>query len=354
MVTFNCKAITNAITILPNGKIAPCCVIKENYSKPIESWNDTQRFADLKVEGTPSPCSQCVKYPKNSYKSFFDKFGGPNLQYLDFRNSNICNLKCRTCGPHSSSTWAAELNLEQPIIKTDVSDYLDQIINDGVREIYFAGGEPLLNADHWKLLIKLIELNLCNKISLMYTTNLTITKYKDLDIFEIWKKFRKVKVYVSVDAVGLAFNYIRSGANWETVDKNINYLLNEKKVDLSLAYTLSVISVWFLPDVLSYAKEKKINVNIFQLTDPHYFTLNVLPDALVEKCVDVLNKCKQTNPEYTKKLDLAISTARTNDDQGSFVTLINNILLSDKIRSESLFDLLPFKEAAIEKVFQHQ
>jgi sulfatase maturation enzyme AslB (radical SAM superfamily) len=354
MVMFDCKAITHAVTFLPAGQIAPCCVIKENYSKPIELLQNQNRFDDLQINETPLPCKQCVKYPENSYKSFFNKFEGDRLRYIDFRNSNTCNLKCRTCGPHASSSWAVELDLPQPFVSTDVSKFINQILDENIQEIYFAGGEPLLNADHWQLLDKLVKLNLSKNIVIRYSTNLTTLKYKDVDIFDLWKKFKEVHVVVSVDATEQAFDFIRSGASWQTVSKNIDLLSDKENIILSLAFTLSAISVWFLPDVLKYGQEKALPVNIVQLTDPHYYTLNVFPDDIKNKCIEVLNECNKVYPKYSKNIKLAINIANNNDDQGSFLTLINNILLTDKIRSESLFDLLPFRKSATKLVFAHQ
>ena len=355
MVVFDCNAITSAVTILPNGKIAPCCVIKDDYSKPIKLINNKDRFSDLQINRIPGPCTQCTQYPENSYKNNFNQFFGDSIQYLDFRNSNICNLKCRTCGPHFSSSWAKELKISQPIVHTDVTDDIQKILNENIKTIYFAGGEPLLNKDHWLLLQSIIDLDLAKNITIIYSTNLTVTTYKNHDVFALWNNYKKVHVMVSVDAIGEPFNYIRSGANWETVDKNINNIVQQKStIDVSLSLTLSAISVWFLPDVLHYAEQHKIKVNIIQLTDPHYFTLNVFPTELSTRCIDILTNCKQIYPSYTKELDLAISIAKNNDDQGSFLTLVTNILLADKIRSEALFDLLPFKDVAIKKVFAHQ
>lgn len=354
MVTFNCRATQNAVTVLPDGKIAPCCVIKGNYSKPISFITDKKRFADLQTTEIPENCSQCVRYPENSYKNAFERFYGDDLQYLDFRNSNLCNLKCRTCGPHFSSSWAKELNYEYPIVQTDVFEYVNKILDKNIQYIYFSGGEPLLNKDHWQMLELLIKLNYAPNITLYYTTNLTVTTFKNLDVYSLWKNFKQVQIMVSVDAIGEPFNYIRSGSNWNLVDKNIDTFLKEKNINLSLSFTLSAISVWFLPDVLTYSRQKQIRVNITQLTDPHYFTLNVLPTELAEYCIDILNQCKKISPANSKEIDLAISIAKNNDDQQSFLTLVSNILLADKIRSESLFDLLPFKQLAIQKMFKNQ
>lgn len=358
MVTFDCKAIDHAVIFLPDGKIAPCCVIKGDYKKDIVRLHDIDRFHDLKIDSTPTNCMDCVKYPSQSAKNIFNQYTSGGIRYIDFRNSNLCNFKCRTCGPHLSSSWAQELNLEQKNIKTDVSKYINEVLTGDIDTIYFAGGEPFLNNDHWELLQKLNELNLAQNIKLIYSTNLSLLKYKTFDIFELWKNFKHIKIMASADATGVAFNYIRSGGNWNTFDKNIQILLDKQKklksLEITICYLMSAISVWFLPEILEYAEKNKLQTIIMQLINPHYFTLNVFPDELVDKCLQVLETSKEKFPGYLDQIELAMNTVKNNDDKNSFLTLINNILLTDKIRNENLFDLLPFQEHAIKKTYAKQ
>ena len=351
---FDCKAIDHAITFLPTGDISPCCLIK-NYTKDINEISNPNRFADLKIIGTPTNCINCVNAGIHSYKHTFAGYR-KNIQMIDFRTSNLCNLKCRTCGPSYSSKWADELGIKSPIKKVDIDIYITQILTDSISKIYFAGGEPLLNIDHWNLLDKLIELNLARNISLQYSTNLTVITYKNKTVSDYWKQFKHVQVNASIDATGPAFEYIRSGANWEVADTNITKLsnLSLNNLTINIAFTLSVLSVWFLKDVLEYANSKKIKVSVFQLTDPHYLTLNVLPSILVTQCVSILQDCINIAPQYKNQLEAAISTANNNDDTGSFMHMISTVLLLDKIRNENLFDLLPFRDTAIHHILKNQ
>ena len=83
--------------------------------------------------------------------------------YFDIRFSNICNLRCRICGPWSSSSWyndAVELgmtNKYSPAITQAFADTdkffkeFEQIV-DSLEELYFAGGEPLVIEEHYKVL----------------------------------------------------------------------------------------------------------------------------------------------------------------------------------------------------------
>ncbi len=65
----------------------------------------------------------------------------------------------------------------------------DQIPN--IRQLYFAGGEPLLIKEHRRLLEEIIDRGYADQISLRYNTNgLLINE----EIISVWQKFKKVKL----------------------------------------------------------------------------------------------------------------------------------------------------------------
>ena len=59
---WKCAAIDHGVTLFPNGKIGPCCLIAANYLKPISLLKDPNRFADLKrnKNDPPEACQECV------------------------------------------------------------------------------------------------------------------------------------------------------------------------------------------------------------------------------------------------------------------------------------------------------
>ena len=92
--------------------------------------------------------------------------------YLDFRFSNLCNFKCRSCRPEWSSTWAKEASTNQnhpyqdwdgyiPRHNLTEEEFIDKFRNTlkTVKRIYFAGGEPLAAKEHYWILNYLIENN---------------------------------------------------------------------------------------------------------------------------------------------------------------------------------------------------
>ena len=100
------------------------------------------------------------------------------LQYLDLRLGHTCNIKCVMCSPHDSSKWVAdwkvlEPQLENPEVKRQMqwdkaafnnkwheteifwNDLYKQIPN--LREVYFAGGEPLMIPAHKTFIEEIIR-----------------------------------------------------------------------------------------------------------------------------------------------------------------------------------------------------
>jgi hypothetical protein len=113
---------------------------------------------------------------------------------------------------------------------------------------------------------------------------------------------------------------------------------------------LSALSVWFLPDVLKYAQTLGVNVTIFQLTDPEYYALNALPDALVERCGSVLAECVSISPEHTSIMNHAMASVKANSKSYLFEKMVSQVLLLDRYRNENLFDLLPFKDVSLSEI----
>ena len=64
---------------------------------------------------------------------------------------------------------------------------IDPILKSkNLKFIYFAGGEPLITENHYKVLERLIELK--KKPSLWYNTNFSTLSYKKYNLIKMWKK----------------------------------------------------------------------------------------------------------------------------------------------------------------------
>jgi sulfatase maturation enzyme AslB (radical SAM superfamily) len=357
---WNCPAIDHGVTIFPNGKIGPCCQISADYIKPISEINNPNRFSDLKTENPPAACHLCINAEGQglrSYRQFFNSIEtkNPGIQFVDIRHTNQCNLKCRYCGPHFSSQWAKELKHPIELKKQNITDIKNIIITDSLQWMYFTGGEPLMLDDHWQLLEDLISQKRAHTIDLVYNTNLTTIKYKDKNIIEIWKKFKSVEVRCSIDAVDSPLEYIRSGANWKKIKHHIEQLIDIKNdapnIKLTITPVLSILNLWFIDNLFEFAIAKKIPVALTIINGPDYLALDVIPDQLTELALSQVEKIKIYIPPAQYRV--LVDQINNNINQCLFQHTLLHILLLDNLRGEHLFDMLPFKEIAIDMTLKN-
>lgn len=245
------------------------------------------------------------------------------LMYLDLRLGHTCNLKCIMCSPHDSSKWVEDHKKVYPQFKiTELKDQMNwdqksfnnywhenpefwkemyaQIPN--LKQVYFAGGEPLMIKEHKLFLEEIIRQGYADKILVRYNTNgLLITD----DIIELWKHFRLVKVGFSIDGLGDRNWYIRYPSEWETIVANLHKLDNTPdNIHVSIATAIQVLNIKHLPDFAKWKIQqnfKKINLqNIIEGLEAGGGIFNMhliyIPTWLSIKCLP-----KEDKEEVRKK-----------------------------------------------------
>jgi sulfatase maturation enzyme AslB (radical SAM superfamily) len=219
---------------------------------------------------------------------------------MDIRFSNLCNLKCRSCGPQFSSSWFEDHKsiygkLDHPKIlqvRDEMRSFLDELdpLLESVERVYWAGGEPLITKEHYNILDKWIAMGK-RDVSMDYTTNFTQMYYKKKTAFDYWNKFENVRVAASLDANHARGEYLRKNMVWSEVVQNRRTMIEQcPHVYFELTPTVSVYNVLNLPD---FHKEwieegllepKNIRINI--LLDPTYMRLSILPPWIKSKVVE--------------------------------------------------------------------
>jgi sulfatase maturation enzyme AslB (radical SAM superfamily) len=223
-----------------------------------------QEFADGKK---PMACSRCWQDESLGKKSrrlsaieFFElptKSNTVTLESVDHSATWACNLSCIMCGPQNSSTWATELNMSQQSLiamgkkfqkQNKLFDYLDL---SGIKKIHFNGGEPMLNDDQSDILRRI---DLSNAF-VSYNTNGTV--YPSLDIINLWKKSKLVKLFFSIDATDTAFEYIRYPGKWNMLVNNIKTMRKElpSNVMFGINVTVGNYNVLEMPSVYKWFME---------------------------------------------------------------------------------------------------
>ena len=312
-----------------DGWVKACCVAQIPYGNLNnqsfnEIWDGTEinklrsRFAKGVIDNR---CAQCINLEAAGGKSIrqetHEKFSHldvlnqeiNNPVYFDIRFSNACNLKCRTCWHGASSSWFLDAkklgsNKGETALIKNIHDF-DRFIEEvgpsllHAKEIYLAGGEPLVMEEHYKLLNWLIKNNVTN-ILLRYNTNFTQLSYKNQSAIELWKKFDSVHLLASIDASKELGSYIRSGFNWDKFLLNYTKIQELPNVRFQISPTISVLNVNQLPTLIKdcmqqhMITENDIYINI--LERPIHFNIQSLPNA---KKMDLEN----LYTEYIKELD---------------------------------------------------
>jgi sulfatase maturation enzyme AslB (radical SAM superfamily) len=218
------------------------------------------------------------------------------LKYWDFRFSNLCNFKCRSCVPNLSSSWIPDARglgfsenstkvLEiKKINDNSVYDFVEKNINF-VEKIYFAGGEPLLMDEHWYIINQLVDRKKF-QVKLYYSTNLSNLEYKNQKILNLWKLWPKGKIEIcpSIDEVEERAELIRSGTNWNKLQQNLISLSHLDNLLIKPSITVSVFNVSRITKILDHfinlgiinQKSKYKNFHLNLLKTPEYYHVSLL------------------------------------------------------------------------------
>lgn len=322
-------------SIETTGDVYPCCVYDASNGamgslkdSTIEEIWESEKYKTLRSQMlsgiVPDGCKDCYKTEEHGGQSkrqrenklrehllhlVRDDSPPFNLKYVDFRFSNVCNFKCRYCTPMASHSIAAEYRQLQwetyydtdilKFKKENIIDSLYKRINE-LEEIYFCGGEPLLMDEHYDFLEKLIEAGNTDLV-LRYSSNLSRLTYKNKHILDYWKYFSNVSVHASIDHYGPKLEYIRKGAKWEEILKNLKELSNHDNIELRISGTVSIFNVLDLPDIFetfnnlymfNYDRIAVANV----VRDPLYYNIQSLhPD--IKKVVN--QKLQSYTPNHS-------------------------------------------------------
>ena len=272
----------------PDGRAYPCCFGLDKYpvgNLNTDSMETVFNGPDMKEmrlnmlnNKKSKQCGKCYDQEKSGFFSLrlsSNKHFGHNIgmtentqadgtadfviKYWDIRFSNLCNLACRSCGTWFSSNWYEDhkkLNGEPPghakIIRVGRTsdDIWEQMLEqfDHVEQFYFAGGEPLIMEEHYRILKELDKRKMYH-VRLIYNTNFTRLKFKDMDVLELWNKFDSVSIGASLDAEGDRAEYMRKGTIWKDVVANRKRMLEVcPQVDFYISSTVGLINALHITD----------------------------------------------------------------------------------------------------------
>ena len=234
----------------------------------------------------------------------------------DYRFSNLCNFKCRTCGDMLSSAWESEQrqhdmidwsnpknNWMRPEIRSAISQFQDreieqefaQAVEDHrVEEIYWVGGEPLMYEQHWRYMQRIIELGDGPRVYARYNTNLSRVEYRECDLYrDILHHVRDWQICASLDGTGATGEYIRTGLDYAQWLRNFARGLDLSKTrrNMRIDFTLTLPGLLEVGRIQALADEFGVDVLakvIFSFSPDIIMSPLALPRELLDLKIDQL------------------------------------------------------------------
>lgn len=379
-----CIAPWMHLQVEPSGDVQLCCASNWrhefnqslgnlNDSEPLEIWNNDQyryvrrnMMAGIQI---PAYCGSCYQreaggLSRTERQRFNEEFADSislvdnthedgtldelKIKYLEIRFNNLCNLKCRSCGPDWSSSWANEVGNDKPLVYNDAWRKLIPHM-DELQKVYFAGGEPLMTPEHYDFLEELSNTN--TDIELLYTSNFTRLSLKDRHVMDYWPKFKVVNAGASIDHFDEYAGYVRTGSNYDEVIANVKEIkahgLHNVRTAVTTVYSLynatrigDLVIRLFEDGVLTDINQWSLNM----LVGPTYQMATHMPEhayhiamANTQKGIDYLIQ----RGEPTEKLD-AVRTWLSGNykyNEELFREFVSYNERLDKIRNTSLHTL---------------
>ena len=336
----------------PHGGITTCCIsdhtdglnrarnFKGEYdefltlnNETIEQHMNSDYYKEVRLQmlnnEMPKACMRCYNeedngikskrdhertvFPQNSsiWASGITREDGSidmDLRFVELRLGNVCNVRCRTCNPASSSKWLDDykdivekadfvnkgylgLNYPEDFKWAEDDTFYDDLFHSApnLEVLYINGGEPLLIDKHKDFLYKLVDMGVAKNVEIVYSTNVTIInkEYEDA-----WKEFRKVQMMLSLDDVGERNNYVRHLSKWEKVLETFNWLTTLENVNTNMMCTVSTLNVYYLKEYFEFYKNKTDYISLNFVNDPDYYDIRNLPSIVKWEILEKFN-----NPE---------------------------------------------------------
>ena len=318
-------------------------------------------------------------YPK-ALDALQDDYSMPfELPTMELKLNNLCNLKCRMCHPGDSTSWddwgvvKKYYQGEGQVIYNLVDEhgleqkpYLDKFTDNPrwwaslekllpyFRRVEFAGGEPLTDPTHYRILEMLQPY--AKDIEIKYATNLTSLGKGKRTIFEYWPAFKSVAVNVSIDGLEDSYEYIRGNAKWADLIHNIKEIQKIPNVSRIVgAVAVQVGNIMILDKMIKYfLDELGIIFYTNMVNYPNVLSSQVLPEQLKEEATVNLNFAKLHIEDYKlvkqhpmlldltlKQIDGVINYMWAQDQSNKWQDCIEFNQALDSTRNQSFFEVTP-------------
>lgn len=436
-----CPLPWNSINLRNNGDLRICCntnsyspqrgiMRKEDgtpYNAGRDDWNEARnakllkevRASMLKGEWHPE-CERCRQeevngirsrreYERDDWSKWYGNYidyekakeiteedgtldvSKQDINFVDIRYGNFCNLKCRMCGPTDSHQWYDDfVKLHDTTSYKDTHDKIQLTKNEKGRwstdqydwfqgnnmywnnfekyavnahKLYIVGGEPLIIDEHQESLERIVANGTAKNMRLEYNTNLTNLPNR---LVELWENFQEVRLGVSIDGTGAVFNYQRTPAKFDAVYKNMLKLDQNEKIKLKawFAFTVTPFNVFHFPEFMKWKLVESGLTKFNPLTEPRpivshhmchspkYYNVKVLPPELKQEVlahyqeyIDWVNGTDfsdHVKKDFAKVLNGVIKFMNSEDYSQEWLgTFVKTTVKLDEIRNQNILDIVP-------------
>jgi MoaA/NifB/PqqE/SkfB family radical SAM enzyme len=312
-----CPLPWTGLAVNPDGAVKNCAMSQDTLgnlkSAPIDlilSGSKNRQIRNSLLSGQwPANCRLCQQreeidpefsnraYQLNLHRDLDNKIYQTNehqLQQLDLRWSNTCNYACVYCSPSLSSQWAQELGQTVNIDKSNFTALKEYVYPNlgNLREVYLAGGEPLLIKENNELLNQLYQVN--PDCLVRITTNLSNLS---TGVYQTIRQFKHVQWEVSVEATGAQFEYVRYPGVWSIFEDNLKRLIQEwpqEQIGLTMNYFLLTTDIVKTGEYLIGLGIDANRTAVHYLTDPKYLDARNFSDKILSDLVSDLNRYSPT------------------------------------------------------------
>lgn len=351
-----CLAPWTHTYLSPQTERRMCCASREpaqNFEQYIDTMAGSGKYIPMTLEehwngehmksvrrrmmaGETLPeCAVCNEQLLNTdvYRSYFNRMfqhkyadiwtttdsdGSTTMKPIswDYRFSNLCNFKCRTCGDMLSSSWESEQrqhnmidwsnsknNWMIPVVREEITKFQDTQIEQEfaqavaehrVEEVYWVGGEPLMYEQHWRYMKQIIDQGDGKNVYARYNTNLSRVNYRGINLFsDILSGLRDWQICASIDGTGQTGEYIRTGLDFNSFLVNFKEGLGyaQHPRQMRLDFTLTLPGLFEVENMQTLARNLGVDMLakvVFSFSPDIILSPLALPRELLNNKVDSL------------------------------------------------------------------
>ena len=381
---YGCLMPMHHMAVRPDGRIFPCCIFRNDevpkdltveledpFNHPFMLQNRNHVKLDQPIPG----CAKCYHDELVTGKSMRTEIYGNAQHFLkmpkdktilgkkemltniDITFSNVCNQKCRMCGPELSTQWYSDAKkMGYPFQHKGIisNNWFKSTDFSNITFIKILGGEPLMEQD------KIIELlKGCNRPNLTIHITTNSSKRPNKELLDLLLECNDVFISLSIDQYGELNNFLRKNSDWKIANETLDWAVDtfgEGYVTIHSA--ISIYNVNKCDELIKFAIDKKVYQKNVVVDGPNWMMPRNLPKKVKQNlqtmCREKQKSLKQDMPSVrslnncTELFDNLIDELEQPGDFGMF---LRNDIRMNIIRNEHWKDLNPWLWKIVEPYF---